>query len=39
MTITKLNDTLDPESIGIGRQGGTVYPLQSVYSFGLSANF
>ena len=39
MTITKLNDTLDPESIGIGRQGGTVYPLQSAYSFGLSANF
>ncbi|WP_374164823.1 SusC/RagA family TonB-linked outer membrane protein [Arcticibacter sp. MXS-1] len=39
LTITDLNNTLDPESIGIGRQGGTVYPLQKVYSFGLSANF
>ncbi len=39
LTLTKLNDTLDPESIGIGRQGGTVYPLSTVYSCGLSANF
>lgn len=39
LTFTKLNDTLDPESIGIGRQGGTVYPLQKVFSFGINANF
>jgi TonB-linked SusC/RagA family outer membrane protein len=39
ITLTKLNNTLDPESIGIGRQGGTVYPLSKVYSFGLSATF
>ena len=39
ITLTKLNDTLDPESIGIGRQGGTVYPLSKVVSIGLSANF
>ncbi len=39
LTLTKLNDTLDPESIGIGRQGGTVYPLSTVYSFGMSVNF
>lgn len=39
LTITRLNETLDPESIGIGRQGGTVYPLSKVYSFGLSATF
>lgn len=39
LTITDLNDTLDPESIGIGKQGGTTYPLQKTISFGLSANF
>lgn len=39
MTFTKLSKTLDPESVGIGRQGGTVYPLSTVYSFGLSVNF
>lgn len=39
LTFTKLNDTLDPESIGIGRQGGTVYPLQKVFAFGINANF
>jgi hypothetical protein len=39
LTMTKLNKTLDPESVGIGRQGGTVYPLSTVYSFGLSVNF
>jgi TonB-linked SusC/RagA family outer membrane protein len=39
VTLTKLNKTLDPESIGIGRQGGTVYPLSKVYSFGLTVNF
>lgn len=39
LTFTRLNDTLDPESIGIGRQGGTVYPLSRVLSFGINANF
>jgi len=39
LTFTRLNKTLDPESIGIGRQGGTVYPLSKVLSFGLSVNF
>jgi TonB-linked SusC/RagA family outer membrane protein len=39
LTFTKLTKTLDPESVGIGRQGGTVYPLSTVYSFGLSVNF
>ena len=38
-TFTKLSKTLDPESIGIGRQGGTVYPLSKILSFGISANF
>lgn len=39
LTITKLSDTLDPETAGIGKQGGTVYPLSRTYSFGLSVNF
>lgn len=39
LTITGLSDTMDPETAGIGKQGGTVYPLSSVYSFGLSVNF
>ncbi len=39
ITWTKLSKTLDPESVGIGRQGGTVYPLSKVWSFGLNANF
>jgi TonB-linked SusC/RagA family outer membrane protein len=39
ITITKLAKSLDPESIGIGRQGGTVYPLSKVLSAGLSINF
>lgn len=39
LTLTHLNKTLDPESIGIGKQGGTVYPLSKVISFGLSVNF
>ena len=39
LTITGLSDTMDPETAGIGKQGGTVYPLSCVYSFGLSVNF
>lgn len=39
VTITKLAKSLDPESAGIGRQGGTVYPLMKVVSAGLSLNF
>lgn len=38
LTITGLSDTMDPETAGIGKQGGTVYPLSRVYSFGLSVN-
>lgn len=38
-TITSLSDTMDPETAGIGKQGGTVYPLSRTYSFGLSVNF
>ncbi len=38
-TITGLSDTMDPETAGIGKQGGTVYPLSRTYSFGLSVNF
>ena len=39
LTITGLSDTMDPETAGIGKQGGTVYPLSRVYSFGISVNF
>lgn len=39
LTITDLNDTLDPESLGIGRQGGATYPLQKTVSFGLNVVF
>ena len=39
LTITGLSDTMDPETAGIGKQGGTVYPLSRVYSFGLSVSF
>ena len=38
-TITNLTDVMDPETVGIGKQGGTVYPLATVYSFGLNVNF
>ncbi len=38
-TITKLLDVMDPESVGIGRQYGTTYPMSAVYSFGISVNF
>ncbi len=39
LTITNLSKTMDPETAGIGKQGGTVYPLSKTYSFGLSVNF
>ncbi len=39
LTFTKLSKTMDPETAGIGVQGGTVYPLSQTYSFGISANF
>ncbi|MFA9370853.1 MAG: SusC/RagA family TonB-linked outer membrane protein [Labilibaculum antarcticum] len=39
LTITNLSKTMDPETAGIGQQGGTVYPLSKTYSFGLSVNF
>lgn len=39
LTITDLSKTMDPETAGIGKQGGTVYPLSTVYSFGISVNF
>lgn len=39
LTITSLTDVMDPETAGIGKQGGTVYPLSRTYSFGLSVNF
>ena len=39
LTITSLTNTMDPETAGIGMQGGTVYPLSRTYSFGLSVNF
>ncbi len=39
LTFTGLSKTMDPETAGIGKQGGTVYPLSRTYSFGLSINF
>ena len=39
LTITSLSSTMDPETAGIGSQGGTVYPLSRTYSFGVSINF
>lgn len=39
LTFTSLSDTMDPETAGIGRRGGTVYPLSRTYSLGLSVNF
>lgn len=39
LTITDLITTMDPETAGIGKRGGTVYPLSTTYSFGLSVNF
>lgn len=39
LTLTNLSKTMDPETAGIGRQGGTVYPLSKTYSVGMSVNF
>ena len=39
LTFTNLSGVMDPETAGVGRQGGTVYPLSKTYSFGLSVNF
>lgn len=39
VTITKLRKVFDPETAGVGRRGGSSYPLSKTYSFGLSVNF
>jgi TonB-linked outer membrane protein, SusC/RagA family len=39
LTFTNFTKTMDPETAGIGKKGGVVYPLSRTYSFGLSANF
>ena len=39
LTITGLEDIIDPELAGYGWQGGMSYPLSKTYSFGLSVNF
>ena len=39
LTFTNLSKTMDPETAGIGAQGGTVYPLSKTFSVGLSVNF
>ena len=39
LTITSLEKVIDPESAGIGWQGGMTYPLSKTYSVGLSVNF
>ena len=39
LTITSLTTTMDPETAGIGYQGGTVYPLSKTFSAGISVNF
>lgn len=40
ITITKLSDLFDPETIGGGNWGhGNVYPLSRTYAFGLSLTF
>lgn len=39
LTITSLTKTMDPETAGIGKQGGTVYPLSKTFSFGLNITF
>ncbi len=39
LTITKLRGVLDPESVGIGKEGGATYPMTRTYSVGLSVNF
>lgn len=39
LTITDFTKTMDPETAGLGKRGGVVYPLSRTYSFGLSVNF
>lgn len=44
LTFTKLSETMDPESVGLGGNGataskGSVYPLSKTLSVGLSVNF
>ena len=39
VTITKLSRTMDPETAGVGQQGGTVYPLSRTYSIGVNITF
>lgn len=39
LTITNLTKTMDPETAGIGKHGGSLYPLSKTYSFGLNINF
>lgn len=39
LTLTKMAKMMDPETAGVGRQGGTVYPLSKTLSFGLSVGF
>ena len=39
LTITKLSRTMDPETAGVGQQGGTVYPLSRTYSIGVNITF
>lgn len=39
LTITNMSKVFDPETAGVGRRGGSSYPLSKTYSFGLSVNF
>ncbi|HEX3006653.1 MAG TPA: TonB-dependent receptor, partial [Bacteroidales bacterium] len=39
ITFTKLREVFDPETAGVGKRGGSNYPLSKTYSFGLSVNF
>ena len=39
LTITSLSRTMDPETVNVGRQGGTVYPLSRTYSVGVNVTF
>lgn len=39
LTVTKMATVMDPETAGVGRQGGTVYPLSKIFSFGVSIGF
>ena len=39
VTLTKLSRTMDPETAGVGQQGGTVYPLSRTYSIGVNITF